>query len=69
MSSFCYEKKNKHVQRWKTSAAKFRKMVRSVALDLDASQMATLSGLNRHAINRDLQGIRRIAPVCEYQSP
>ena len=64
------KQKNKYVQRWKISEAKFRVIVRYFSIDLDASQIAILSGLNRNIINRYLQSIRmQIAQVCEYQSP
>ena len=64
------KRKNKYVPRSKISEAKFREIVRYFSIDLDASQIAVLSGLNSNTINRYLQGIRmRIAPVCDYQSP
>ena len=60
------KRKNKYVQRSKISEATFREIVRYFSIDLDASQIAVLSGLNRNTINRYLQGIRmRIAHVCE----
>ena len=62
--------KNKYVRRSKISEAKFRELVRYFALDLDASQIAILSGLNRNTVNRYLNAIRhRIAQVCEIESP
>ncbi|WP_245559224.1 transposase, partial [Chitiniphilus shinanonensis] len=62
--------KNKYIRRSKISEAKFRELVRYFALDLDASQIAMLSGLNRNTVNRYLNGIRlRIAQTCEQESP
>lgn len=64
------EKKNKYVSRSKISEAKFRQLVKLFCLDLDAHQLAELSGLNRNTVNRYLRGIRqRIAQYCEQASP
>jgi transposase-like protein len=44
--------------------------VRLYSLDLDASQIAKITGLNRNTINRYLSEIRtRISEFCELQSP
>ena len=62
--------KNRYVNRSKISEAKFRELVRYFAADLDASQIAQLSGLNRNTVNRYLKAIReRIATFCELESP
>jgi len=62
--------KNRYVNRSKISEAKFRELVRYFAADLDASQIALLSGLNRNTVNRYLKSIReRIAEHCELESP
>ena len=62
--------KNKYVNRSKISEAKFRELVRYFAIDLDASQIAQLSGLNRNTVNRYLKAIReRIAEYCELEFP
>ena len=62
--------KNKYILRSKISAAKFRQFVRSFCVDLNATQIAQLAGLNRNTANRLLQGIReRIAFACEAESP
>jgi len=62
--------KNRYAIRARISEHQFRQIVRLFALDLDATQIAALSGLNRNTINRYLRGIReRIAEYCEYQSP
>ena len=64
------EKKNKYVRRSKISEAKFRQLVKLFCLDLDAHQLAELSGLNRNTVNRYLKGIRqRIAQYCEQAFP
>jgi len=45
-------------------------IVRLFSLDLDATQITSLTGLNRNTINRYLRGIReRIAEFCESSSP
>jgi len=62
--------KNRYANRARISERQFRQIVRLFALDLDATQIAALSGLNRNTINRYLRGIReRIAEYCECQSP
>ena len=62
--------KNRYYRRSKISEAKFRELVRCFAADLDASQIALLSGLNRNTVNRYLKVIRaRIAEHCELESP
>ena len=62
--------KNKYVLRAKISEAKFRQLVRLFGVDLNATQIAQVAGLNRNTVNRLLQGIReRIAFACEAESP
>ena len=62
--------KNRYANRSRISEAQFRQIVRLFALDLDATQITALTGLNRNTVNRYLQGIRqRIAEYCEAQSP
>lgn len=47
-----------------------RLLVKLFVVDLDASQIAELSGLNRNTVNRYLTAIReRIAVSCEAESP
>lgn len=61
--------KNRYVNRSKISEAKLRELVRYFAADLDATQIAQLSGLNRNTVNRYLKAIReRIAEHCELES-
>jgi len=56
---------NRYVNRSRISAAKFRLLIRYFAADLDATQIASLSGLNRNTVNRYLKAIReRIAEHC-----
>lgn len=62
--------KNKYANRSKISAAKIRQIVKLFSLDLDASQIAKIAGLNRNTINRYLSEIRvRISDFCALQSP
>ena len=62
--------KNRYAIRARISEPQFRQIVRLFALDLDATQIAALSNLNRNTINRYLRGIpERIAEYCESQSP
>jgi len=56
--------------RARISRAKFRHIVRLFALDLSATQIAAVSGLNRNTINRYLRFIRQaVARYCEQESP
>ena len=62
--------RNKYIHRSKISEAKFRQLVRLFCVDLNATQIAQVAGLNRNTVNRLLQGIReRIALACEAESP
>ena len=62
--------KNKYANRSKISERKIRQIVKMFSLDLDASQITKISGLNRKTINRYLTEIRkRITEYCERQSP
>ena len=62
--------KNKYANRSKISEAKFRELVKLFALNLEATQIAELTGLNRNTVNRFLRAIReRLAEFCEQQSP
>ncbi len=57
--------KNKYAHRSKISEAKTRQIVRLFAIDLDASQIAMVTNLNRNTINRYLAAFReRIACYC-----
>jgi len=48
----------------------FREILRLFAVDVEATQIAKLTGLNRNTVNRYLRLIReRIANYCEEQSP
>lgn len=62
--------RNKYVKRSKISEAKFRLLLRLFAEDLNATQIANLSGLNRNTVNRFLLAIRtRLAEHCNKISP
>ena len=56
---------NKYINRSKISEAKMRLFVRLFALDLNASQIASITGLNRNTVNRLLTGLRqRLVLLC-----
>ncbi len=56
--------------RSRISRRELREILRLFAADLEATQIAKLTGLNRNTINRYLRLIReRIADYCERQSP
>ena len=62
--------KNKYVWRSRISEHQFRQIVRLFSVDLDATQIARLTGLSRNAINRYLKAIRlRLVEYCDTQSP
>lgn len=62
--------KNRYARRARITERQFRRLARLFALDLDATQIAELSGLNRNTVNRYLRGIReRIAAFCEASAP
>jgi transposase-like protein len=56
--------------RARISKVKFRQILRFFALDLTATQIASLTNLNRNTVNRYLTLIRQsIARFCEQESP
>ena len=62
--------KNKHSKRAKISEKKFREILRYFSLDLNASQIAKLTGLNRNTVNRYLKETRtKVAKHCQQTSP
>ena len=61
---------NKYIKRSRISEAKFRHLLRLFALDIDATNIAYLTGLNRNKVNRYLHLIReRIVYLCNQTSP
>lgn len=63
------EQVNKYAKRSRISEARFRQLLRCFCLDLDATQTAELTRLNRNTVNRYLGLLRRrIAGVCEQES-
>lgn len=62
--------KNLYRYRSRISAKKFRELIRLFSLDLEATKISALTGLNRKTVNRYLRLIRmRLAADCEAQSP
>lgn len=62
--------KNKYLKRSKISSKKYREIVRLFCQDLNATQIARLTGVSRKTVNRLLMDIRvRIANYCQLQSP
>ena len=60
------EPRNKYVQRSRISEKKFRQLLRLFVLDLEATKVMELTGLNRNTVNRYFMEMRkRIAQVCE----
>ena len=62
--------KNKYAFRSRISEHKFRELIRYFSIDLNAVQIAELTGLSRQAIDKYLTAIRlRIIELCQNQSP
>ena len=63
-------RRNRYAKRARISSKQFRQLVRYFVVDLTASQIALLLGLNRNTVNRYLRAMReRIAQFCETESP
>jgi transposase len=63
-------RKNPYANRARIFTWQLPQLVRYFALDLTASPMALLTGLNRKTVNRYVGAFRaRIAEFCEAQSP
>jgi transposase len=61
--------KNKYYNRSRISEAKFREIIKYFVLDLNATQITTLTNLNRNTINKVLYLIRqRILLITQLQS-
>jgi transposase len=61
---------SKQFVRARISRAKFRQLLKLFALDLTATQIAAVTGLNRNTVNRYVRLIRqRVALHCERESP
>jgi transposase len=61
---------NKYKNRSRITNAKFRQILKLFCVDLNASQIAELTSLNRNTVNSYLKKFRlRIAEICEAQSP
>ena len=59
-----------YFRRSRVSAAKFRWLVRLFCLDMEATKIAQLTGLNRNSVNLYCRHFReRIATLCEAESP
>jgi transposase len=62
--------KNKYVKRSIISETKFREIIKYFSYDLNATQIANLTGISRPTINKYLKAIRiRIVKLCEEDSP
>ena len=65
----CHSEKNKYAIRSRISEPKFRQIMWLFALDIYATLIIVLAGLNRKTIDRYLRGIwQRIAESCETLS-
>lgn len=60
---------SEYVTRSKISEKEFREIIRFFALDLDASQIANITDLNRNTVNRYCKETqRKIAEYCKQSS-
>ena len=61
--------KNRYVERSRISEKKFREFLKLFAMDLEATKIAELSGLNRNTVNRFAKQIRVLmAEECEKEA-
>jgi len=61
---------NKYIFHSKISEKKFREIIRYFSHDIEASKIASLTGISRPTVNRILKAVRRrIADFCESESP
>lgn len=62
--------RNPYCARTKISTSKFRQILRLFAVDLEATKVALLAGIERKNINQLFQKFRhRIAQLAELESP
>jgi len=63
-------KTNRYKNRARITNGKFREILKLFCVDLNASQIAELTSLNRNTVNSYLKKFRlRIAEICETESP
>jgi len=61
---------NKYANLSKISEAKFRQFLKLFSFDLNASQIALVTGLNRNTVNMYLMALRqRVAEYCQRHTP
>ena len=62
--------RNRYFRRSRISVAKFRLLLRLFCLDMEATKVAQLAGLNRNSVNQYFQHFRRrLAQLWEAESP
>ena len=61
--------RNKFILRSKISEAKLCQLVRLFCIDLNATQVAPVAGLNRNTVNKVTPGNTRTAVAYEAESP
>ena len=61
---------NKYKKRSRISEAKFREIIKLFSLDIEATKIASLTGISRVTVNRIIRDVRgRISEYCQRQSP
>jgi len=62
--------RNRYFRRSRISAKQFRLLLRLFCLDMEATKIAKLTGLNRNSVNLYCRHFRRrLAQLCEAESP
>lgn len=62
--------RNRYFRRSRISAKKFRLLLRLFCLDMEATKVTQLAGLNRNSVNDYFRHFRqRLAQLCEAESP
>jgi len=65
-----YKGKNRYYKNSRISEARFRRLMKAIALDLTASDAARLTGISTRSVNTIFIKIRqRLAQYCEDQLP
>ena len=64
------DRRNRYFYRTHISERKFKEILRSFAMDLEATKIAELTCISRNSINKILNALRRrLAEICEEESP
>lgn len=60
---------NKYISRSRISEYQFRRLIRMFTIDMEATKITALTGLNRNTVNRILKLLcTRLAKLCEQEN-